>query len=240
MDAMRRAGFNTVFVGIETPDAAGLKECNKRQNCNRDLLESVSRMQRAGLQVQGGFIVGFDSDGPDIFQRQIDFIQRSGIVMAMVGILQAPAGTRLYERLNGEGRIKGFTGGDNTACDTNIQPVMSMKALQEGYRRIFESIYLPKPYYRRVQQFLREYRRPSVRPAMEIAHLRAFFRSSWRLGLVGRERFEYWKLLGWTLLRRRDLFAMAVTFSIMGFHFRKVYETQLKRPCLDEVTSPRA
>lgn len=227
MEQMVRAGFNTVFVGIETPNDVGLEECDKRQNRNRDLFESVSIMQRSGLQVQGGFIVGFDSDGPDIFQQQIDFIQRSGIVMAMVGLLQAPVGTRLYARLKEEGRIKGFSSGDNTGCDTNILPKMNLEALQEGYRKIFESIYMPKPYYRRVRQFLRQYQRPKVRTAMQPAHLRAFIRSVWRLGLVGQERFEYWKLLGWTALHRRDLFPMAVTMSVMGFHFRKVYETQL-------------
>ena len=91
---MVEAGFDTVFIGIETPDEAGLAECSKKQNRDRDLVEDVKRIQRAGLQVQGGFIVGFDSDTPSIFQRQIDFIQKSGIVTAMVGLLQAPPGTR--------------------------------------------------------------------------------------------------------------------------------------------------
>lgn len=229
MEQMVRAGFNTVFVGIETPSDAGLAECNKRQNRKRDLLESVSVIQRAGLQVQGGFIVGFDSDGPGIFQEQVDFIQRSGIVTAMVGLLQAPVGTRLYERLKAEGRIKGFSSGDNTGCDTNILPKMGLQALQDGYRDIFEGIYRPKPYYRRVRQFLREYRRPQVRTALQLAHIRAFIRSVWRLGLFGRERFEYWKLLGWTAWHRRELLPMAVTMSVMGFHFRKVYETQIRK-----------
>ena len=95
---MAEAGFDTVFIGIETPNEESLAECSKFQNKNRDLVESVKRIQRAGLQVQGGFIVGFDSDTPSIFQQQIDFIQKSGIVTAMVGLLQAPYGTRLYER----------------------------------------------------------------------------------------------------------------------------------------------
>jgi len=101
--AMAAAGFTTVFIGIETPDEDSLLECNKKQNKNRDLVADVKRMQRAGLQVQGGFIIGFDSDTPSIFQRQIEFIQKSGIVMAMVGLLQAPPGARLYERLKGKG-----------------------------------------------------------------------------------------------------------------------------------------
>ena len=111
--AMAAAGFTTVFIGIETPDEDSLLECNKKQNKNRDLVADVKRMQRAGLQVQGGFIIGFDSDTPSIFQRQIEFIQKSGIVMAMVGLLQAPPGTRLYERLKGEGRLLDQLSGDN-------------------------------------------------------------------------------------------------------------------------------
>ncbi len=230
MAAMVRAGFDTVFIGIETPSAEGLAECNKRQNRNRDLLASVRAIQRAGLQVQGGFIVGFDSDGPDIFQRQIDFIQQSGIVMAMVGLLQAPVGTRLYDRLKRENRIHGHSGGDNTACSTNIIPKMKLESLQEGYRRIFENIYLPKPYYQRVKRFLREYRRPDIRQSFQIKHLRAFLRSLVRLGVLGRERTHFWRLMIWTLLRRKELFPMAVTLAILGFHFRKVYQTQLSRP----------
>ena len=106
MSLMVRAGFKEVFIGIETPDEEGLLKCNKKQNIKRNLLESVKRIQHAGLQVQGGFIVGFDTDEPSIFQRQIDFIQKSGIVTAMVGLLQAPPGTKLYARLKKEGRVR--------------------------------------------------------------------------------------------------------------------------------------
>jgi radical SAM superfamily enzyme YgiQ (UPF0313 family) len=99
LNLMVRAGFDTVFVGIETPNEDSLAECSKNQNKGRDLVESVKQLQRAGLQVQGGFMVGFDNDSPSIFQQQIDFIQKSGIVTAMVGLLQAPLGTHLYKRL---------------------------------------------------------------------------------------------------------------------------------------------
>jgi radical SAM superfamily enzyme YgiQ (UPF0313 family) len=99
MGLMYEAGFDTVFIGVETPDEDSLTECNKTQNRHRDLLTDIHRIQHHGLQVQGGFILGFDSDTASIFQRQIDFIQKSGIVTAMVGLLQAPIGTRLYERL---------------------------------------------------------------------------------------------------------------------------------------------
>ena len=136
MEMMVEAGFDAVFIGIETPDKECLTECNKKQNKNRDLVESVKRIQRSGLQVQGGFIVGFDNDTQSIFQRQIDFIQNSGIVTAMVGLLQAPAGTKLYERLKQEGRLLGDMSGDNVDGTTNIIPRMDLEALHSGYKNI--------------------------------------------------------------------------------------------------------
>ncbi len=220
---MVEAGFNSVFIGIETPDDAGLAECNKRQNRGRDLLADVRTIQRAGMQVQGGFIVGFDHDTPEVFRRMVEFIQDSGIVTAMVGILNAPSTTRLYERMKREGRLLGEMTGDNVDGTTNILPRMGLGALREGYRDILRSLYSPGPYYRRVRTFLREYRPPKLRGIPDWRHLLAFFYSVVRLGVLGRERFHYWGLLGWTLCRRPQLLAEAVTLSIYGHHFRKVY-----------------
>ncbi|MDP3185926.1 MAG: radical SAM protein, partial [Anaerolineales bacterium] len=157
---MVQAGFDTVFVGIETPNEDSLAECSKNQNKGRDLVESVKQLHRAGLQVQGGFIVGFDNDSPSIFQQQIDFIQKSGIVTAMVGLLLAPPRTRLYERLRKEGRLANEMSGDNVDGSTNIIPKMGMEPLREGYRKILSQIYAPKFYYERVLTFLREYQPP--------------------------------------------------------------------------------
>ena len=139
MEMMVAAGFNSVFIGIETPDEAGLAECNKKQNKNRNLVASVKRIQRAGLQVQGGFIEGFDSDTTSIFQHQIDFIQKSGIVTAMVGLLNAPPGTRLYQRLKQQGRLAGLVS-CNTDGTTNIIPRMEFKTLFDGYKKILDHI----------------------------------------------------------------------------------------------------
>ncbi|MGM0425974.1 MAG: B12-binding domain-containing radical SAM protein [Thermodesulfobacteriota bacterium] len=221
MDLMVQAGFNAVFVGIETPDEESLAECKKNQNKNRDLVQSVKLIQRAGLQVQGGFIVGFDHDTPSIFQRQIDFIQKSGIVTAMVGLLQAPAGTRLYERLKAQGRLLGHMSG-NTDGTTNIIPQMDLDTLREGYHSIMHNIYSPKHYYKRIKTFLKEYRTPKIPAAMDFQHFLAFFRCSFRLGLIGRERFQFWRLLIWTLFRRPSLTPLAITLAIYGHHFQKV------------------
>ncbi len=227
MEMMLEAGFDTVFIGIETPDEQSLAECNKKQNINRDLIESVKRIQRAGLQVQGGFIVGFDSDTDSIFQRQIDFIQQSGIVTAMVGLLQAPDGTRLYERLKQEGRLLGHMSGDNADGTTNIIPNMDLDVLHEGYRNIMRHIYSQKHYYKRVKTFLREYRAPKIEMPLDFQHFLAFFRSNVRLGVFGKERFQYWRLLLWTLFRRPELFSLAITLAIHGHHFRKICELHI-------------
>jgi radical SAM superfamily enzyme YgiQ (UPF0313 family) len=228
MRLMVEAGFRSVFVGIETPDEDSLAECSKVQNRNRNLVEDVKRIQQAGLEVQGGFIVGFDSDTPSIFQRQIDFIQRSGIVTAMVGLLQAIPGTRLYERLKQEGRLReeGSTG-DNVDGTTNIVSRMNPDVLHDGYRRIMEQIYSPRQYYERVKTFLREYKPPKINASLGVQRLLAFFRSIFRLGILGKERFYYWRLLLWTLIHRPRLFPEAVTFAIYGYHFRKVCELRV-------------
>ena len=218
------AGFRTVFIGIETPDEESLAECNKCQNKGRDLVDDVKRLQRAGLEVQGGFIVGFDHDMPSIFQRQIEFIQKSGIVTAMVGLLQAPPGTRLSERLERDGRLRDQSSGDNVDGSTNIVPVMNLQTLRKGYERILKTIYSPQQYYKRVRTFLREYRAPSANTSLSAGQILAFFRSIFRLGIVGRERLQYWKLLAWTVFRRPRRFPMAVTFAIYGYHFRRTCE----------------
>lgn len=221
MEMMVEAGFDAVFIGIETPNEEGLAECNKKQNKRRDLLGDVKRIQKKGLQVQGGFIVGFDSDTRSIFQRQIEFIQNSGIVTAMVGLLQAPVGTRLYERLKKEGRLLGDMSG-NTDGTTNIVTRMNIDLLHKGYSNILSHIYSHKQYYQRVKTFLREYKPPRVKAPLDIRYLFAFFRSTIRLGVLGKERFHYWGILLWTLFHRPRFFALVVTLAIYRHHFHKI------------------
>jgi radical SAM superfamily enzyme YgiQ (UPF0313 family) len=225
MGLMTAAGFDTVFVGIESPSEESLVECNKLPNKNRDLLASVKNIQNHGLQVQGGFIVGFDSDPLSIFKSQIDFIQKSGIVTAMVGVLMAPPETRLYERLKKENRILPKGSGDNTDGSTNFIPKMGREALANGYRHVVDTIYAPRQYYERIKTFLREYR-PSNRGRLKISviHLIALMRSTWVLGVKERGRLQYWKLVVWTLLKKPKTFPLSITLAVQGFHFRKVAE----------------
>jgi radical SAM superfamily enzyme YgiQ (UPF0313 family) len=232
MQLMVRSGFDVVFVGIETPHEQSLAECGKFQNKNRDLLASVRKMQKAGLEVQGGFIVGFDNDPLEIFDTQIRFIQASGIVTAMVGILIALPGTQLYERLKKERRLLHETSGNNTDFETNFVPRMDYDLLISGYQKVLSTLYAPKHYYERIRTFLREYVPPKEKKMpfrFRPNYLAAFIRSVIVLGIVGKERFQYWRLLFWTLFSRPRLMTQAVTLSIYGFHFRKVFENRARR-----------
>lgn len=225
MELMVRAGFEEVFIGIETPHEEGLAESGKTPNRNRDMVASVKRIQQAGLQVHGGFIVGFDSDPPSIFDKQISFIQESGIVTAMVGVLSAMRGTKLYQRLDREGRLLGDSCGSNTSIDLNFVPRMEAKALISGYRTILDTIYAPKQYYQRVITLLREYRPlPKGKFHLQQGYVGALFKSILFLGVIGRERFHFWKLFFWSLARCPRLFPLAITYAVYGFHFRKVAE----------------
>jgi radical SAM superfamily enzyme YgiQ (UPF0313 family) len=222
-----------VFVGIETADPEALEECNKGQNQNRDLVENVKTLQRAGIEVQAGFILGFDHDTEKTFQQQVDFIQKSGIVTAMVGQLHAPPGTRLVTRMWQEGRLRGHSSGNNTDGTTNIEPKMGVEKLRDGYFRVLENIFSPRPAYARIRTFLREFKAPRVRPPLNRRAVGIFMRSVWYLGLLGRERVEYWKLLAWTLAKKPELFPAAVRLATIVHHYRRMWEEISSRPLPD-------
>jgi radical SAM superfamily enzyme YgiQ (UPF0313 family) len=224
MDLMVKAGFIKVFVGIETPDEVCLKECNKTHNNNRNLIECVKAIQQNGMEVTAGFIVGFDNDTPDIFQRQIDFIQQSGIVTAMVGLLNAPRLSKLYLRLRGENRIiKQFTG-DNTDYSLNFVPIMDKNTLLQGYQKIVKEIYSGKAYYERVFMFLKHYTpHYNKMKVLSFGDILALLKSIIYIGILKKHRIYYWRLFFWSLFKKPKAFARAVTFSIYGYHFKKVF-----------------
>jgi radical SAM superfamily enzyme YgiQ (UPF0313 family) len=223
MRLMVEAGFDVVFVGTETPNDESLMECTKNQNQNRNLVDSVKKLQKFGLEVQGGFIVGFDSDPESIFQAQIDFIQKSGIVTAMVGLLNAPNGTRLYQRLKEEGRINHSFSGDNTNFSLNFIPKMDRDKLIAGYRHIVDTIYAPREYYQRIRTFLTVYKPPRTKPGKVHSHqIKAFFRSIWFLGITGKGKRHYWRLFVSYLMKSPPKFARFILFSVYGYHFRRV------------------
>ncbi|MCJ7604918.1 MAG: B12-binding domain-containing radical SAM protein [Dehalococcoidales bacterium] len=220
---MVEAGFGAVFVGIETPNEESLVECTKNQNRNRDLAEDVRKLHNAGLEVQGGFIVGFDSDPLSIFKSQINFIQKTGIVTAMVGLLNAPPGTRLFQRLKKENRIVGDFDGTNMA--TNFIPKMNPKTLLDGYKHILRSIYSPREYYQRVGTFLHEFKPPKLK-GMHLGnhHLKALWKSFWILGWKEQGKRYYWRLMLVTFFKRPRSFPVAVKLAIYGYHFRRIVE----------------
>jgi radical SAM superfamily enzyme YgiQ (UPF0313 family) len=234
MRLMVRAGFDTVFVGIESPNEESLNECKKLTNRGRDMVASIQKMQRSGLEVMGGFIVGFDNDPPAIFDQMIEFIQESSVATAMVGMLTALPNTKLYRRLVEEGRLLERTSGNNTDFTMNFRPAMNYESLVKGYEKILMSIYSPKNYYRRVRTFLRNYR-PTQKKLFHFRfnYVMAVPKSILRIGILGRERFHYWRLFFWTLFNKPRLFHHAITLSIYGVHFRKMVKLLIKQRALD-------
>ena len=229
LSLMIKTGIKSTFIGIESTEEASLQECNKVQNNNRDLLHSVKEIQQAGMQVSGGFIVGFDNDTPTVFKRQSDFIAKSGIVSAMVGLLNAPKNTILYERLEKEKRLTEEATGSNTDFTMNFQPRMDKTDLLKGYREIIHNIYTVKPYYKRVRQFLLNYIPYRTSPRrFQFTNIVAFIKTIIIIGIVNRGRSEYWKFLFWTLFNRPGLFIDAVTYTVYGYHFRKTYGISAK------------
>ena len=223
MKLMTSVGFDSVFLGLETPAEECLAECGKHQNRSIDLLEAVKTIQRHGMEVMGGFIIGFDNDPPNIFERQIKFIQNSGVAKAMIGLLNAIPGTRLYQRLKDEGRlIEGCTG-DNCDGSLNFIPKMDAQTVRDGYQAVLNYIYSPKQYYNRVMEFLKDYK-PTRRKRVDRTELMAFFNSILYLGILdkGKNKFYYWKFLIKAFLFHRESFGEAVSSAIFGYHFRKL------------------
>ncbi|MBE0564626.1 MAG: DUF4070 domain-containing protein [Krumholzibacteria bacterium] len=222
LELMVAAGFKKVFLGLETPSTASLRECHKLQNLRGDLTGAVRTIQAAGLEVMGGFIVGFDSDEPDIFERQFEFIQRSGVVTAMVGLLQAMPRSRLHARLAAEGRLRGEAGGDNTRATLNFEPRLDRDFLLENYRALMRRLYEPGNYYQRIGTFLAGHRLRGPRPHVGWRDIGAIFGSMWVIGVVSRGRRAYWRFLARTLVRHPRQIGVAVTLAIMGHHYRAV------------------
>jgi radical SAM superfamily enzyme YgiQ (UPF0313 family) len=226
MGLMSEANFHKVFLGIETPSVEGLRECGKFQNAGRDMAHAVRAIQRQGLQVMAGFIVGFDSDTESIFDNQIKFIQKTGIVTAMVGLLNALPQTRLWDRLQSEHRLLETTKGANTDGELNFIPKMPSQTLLSGYRSIITDIYSRKKYYRRIHTFLNNYT-PTVKAHMTLCDAKAFLKSMFRIGIFSLSSPMYWRLLARTLLTNSKALPAVVELIICGEHYRKMRNSLL-------------
>ncbi|MGP8260209.1 MAG: B12-binding domain-containing radical SAM protein [Acidobacteriaceae bacterium] len=228
LQLMKDAGFSSVFLGIETPDEVSLIANHKMQNTRRDMLHSIETIQQYGIEVMGGFILGFDTDREDVFDRMVDFIQKSAIPVAMVGLLQAMPGTQLFRRLRSEGRILNGGDGDNTDCTLNFIPHMDSARLVEGYRSVMRQIYSHDAYYARVKLLLSRYRFTSS-GRFSYANLRAFFSSIVRQGVLSRGRISYWRFMLSTALHTPRSLGVAMTLAVKGYHFQIMTERLLEQ-----------
>ncbi len=221
---MQRAGFHRVFLGIETPVEESLKEAQKSQN-RGNMIDSIKKIQHYGMEVMAGFIVGFDNDPDDIFERQINFIRESAIPLAMVGLLTALPDTQLWRRLEREGRLLGESTGNNTNCSLNFVPKMDPSRLIEGYQSIMRTIYRPGEYYQRVRDSLkRTTERVSATNHQNImSAVAAFARIAVRLGVLDRERKEFWRFFARSI-GTPEKFAESMRLAALGYHFRKLNE----------------
>lgn len=218
LSLMRAARFNRVFVGIETPVQECHRAAGKMHNVKADLPGCVRRIQEHGMEVMGGFILGFDQDPPEIFEKMIAFIREAAIPVSMVGLLNALPNTRLWRRLSEEGRILQESIGDNTSALLNFIPKMNPEALLAGYREVLASIYSPAEYFERAQAMLSRLGN-MPKPRLVFSDFLALFRSFIRQGIFARYRVAYWRFLSRTLLRRPGLLGLAVTLAVMGHHF---------------------
>ncbi|HEV2914617.1 MAG TPA: B12-binding domain-containing radical SAM protein [Pyrinomonadaceae bacterium] len=228
LEGMRSAGFDRVFLGIETPVEESLIEAQKKQNIRGDLLDSVRKIQSYGMEVMGGFIVGFDTDPEDIFERQINFIRESAIPLAMVGLLTALPDTQLWRRLKREGRLLAESAGNNTSIDLNFVPKMDAARLIEGYQSVLRTIYKPSEYYRRALECLK--RVPPVGGSFQphysaVSGIAALARMALKLGILDHERREFWRFVARAVSEHRDKFTEAMRLAAMGYHFRKLMES---------------
>lgn len=225
---MIEAGFNVVFIGIETTSQDCLAECKKSHNKKRDFIKDVKLIQRLGLEVQAGFILGFDKDPMSIPDDIINLIQKSPIVIAMVGLLQALPGTVLHLKMENANRLREWVSGNNTDGTTNITPVnTTLEALRGKYRDVIQSIYNPEKYYQRLKNFLEEYQMPKIKKPLTISRIVAFFRSIWTLGLWSKERKHYWEILWWTIRKYPKKLPTAITYTILGHHLLLIASEQV-------------
>lgn len=227
LDGMRRAGFRRVFIRIETPVEESLREARKPQNLRGDLLDAVRKIQSFGMEVMGGFIVGFDNEPEDIFRRQIEFIKESAIPVAMVGLPNALPNTQLWRRLKSEDRLTGESAGNNTDCSLNYVPRMDAAALIEGYQSILRAIYNSREYYQRALDCLSRvsHERSNPRSHHLIHDIAALAQITLKLGVQDRERSEFWHYINRALFQHREKFAEAVRLAAIGYHFRKLTES---------------
>ena len=225
LEAMHQAGFDEVFVGIESPAEESLKFMGARKNLqgSSSLMEKVRTIQRYGFEVMAGFIIGLDTDPDDIADQMIDFIQEAGIPVAMVGILCVLRDTPDYKRYGRAGRLieqkKAYTNTGVFSRELNYVPAVDPEVLYDRHRKVVETINSPVMYFQRCLTHLahRE-RRPLGNIPIGLAEVRATLTSLWRQGIAGSYRRDYWRFLARALWREPADLADALTLAVQGHH----------------------
>lgn len=229
MHAMVSAGFSSVFIGLESPSPASLKGASKTQNLRRGMGDAIAHVSRSGLEVMGGFIVGFDEDNSDIFEAQRALIQSSPISLAMVGLLMALPGTALTRRLAKEGRLRKRASGDQFNRP-NFDPIMDEATLLRGYADLMRKLYDPAAYYERCIRYLETMPRPRTKGTITPGDVAILFKTFYRVGVRSPRRWRYWRLLARALRRAPHRFARAVSHAVQGEHMiRYTHEVLLPR-----------
>jgi radical SAM superfamily enzyme YgiQ (UPF0313 family) len=232
MEMMSRANFYKVFLGIESPSADSLKECGKLQNTARDMAASIRVIQKNGMQVMGGFIVGFDSDTESIFETQLDFIQRIGVANAMVTILTALPRTQLWHRIKEEGRLLHHsTANSDGSC--NFIPRMGRRTLMDGFRKLVNSMYEPRRYYERIAIFLDNYN-PTARGTLRKGDITALLRGMWGIGVLSRSRRHFWRLMLKVIREKPKALPAAMELAMFGVHFQHYAKAVAATPLPEE------
>lgn len=237
LELMCKAGFHSVFIGIESPSLESLRETKKFQNLPGDLLGKVHKIQEYGIEVMAGFIIGFDSDTDDIFDRQVEFITQARIPMAMIGPLQAMPNTELWVRLTREGRLRADFEGDTFGL-CNFETKLPQLTIATGYRRVLASLYSPDGYFDRLKSLITAMKgcRNETMTRLSASMLRKYL-----VKLTGAMSFllffseyrkQYISFLFWVLANHPDKLVFAIARSIVGYHFIK-YTQDVMLPRLD-------
>jgi len=226
MQMMLEAGFHHIFIGIETLEDQTLIKAGKKQNLNRNMLDNVKLLHKRGFIITGGFIIGFDSEGPEIYQQLINFINESNIVIATINRLKAPPGTALYERMGRKNRlIDDFNFDEHRS---NIKPLGNAQKLESEYGGVIQNVLTPENVFHRSKRFLREYQsnrdETYILRKFSFRDLITFLRVIWFVGVLSTTRQYFFRLMLWTAWNVPRRLDSALLLSGLMYHFHHLYK----------------
>jgi radical SAM superfamily enzyme YgiQ (UPF0313 family) len=222
---MQKAGFSAVFIGLETPSVKSLEECSKFHNKNRDMIKDIKKIHKHGMEVYGGFIIGFDQDDETIFDAQFNFIQKSGIVVASVGLLNALPGTKLYSRLKDENRLLTDSSGNNMDCSTNFITKIGNDFLINEYKKLLCSLYSVENFYKRINIFLKDYKN-HVSGRFTYYYLKIFLKALYTLGFREKHKLFFWKTFFICIFNCPTSLPKFLTQAIYFVHYEKIFKSE--------------